>query len=40
MYDIKWNTKLNNKGTTSTNLWNESDSVTKGLKDNCILLQE
>ena len=40
MYDIKWNTKFNIKGTTSTNLWNETDSVTKCLKDNCILLQE
>ena len=37
MYDIKWNTKFNNKGTTSTNLWNELDSFTKGLKDNYIL---
>ena len=37
MYDIKWNTKFNIKGTTSTNLQNETDFVTKDLKDNCIL---
>ena len=37
LYDIKWKTKFNIKGTTSMNLWNETNSFTKDLKYNYIL---